>query len=165
MKVELSIPVPRGYDYTQAMDWAADVFAEFIDRGWKIREYFTVEVGRGGKLTFIAERAAEPLAKLPPDVDVTIVPDERARGFADGEPGNVVKLDRDLSDEEMSEVKRRFVDALAKPPTSVPSVDVTPSAEGLALLRYFEGLSNETRDRILHGPMALYHARNGWYVS
>lgn len=65
MMVELEIPVPRGYGYPKALSWAADIFADFAERGWTVRSMWALELGRHGKLTFVAEHPSTVGLMLP----------------------------------------------------------------------------------------------------
>lgn len=65
--IEVTIPVPRGYGVAQALAWAAGEFDRFCERGWQIRNVWTLELGepatlahrgRAGRLVFVAEGGA-----------------------------------------------------------------------------------------------------------
>lgn len=64
MRILVSMPVPRNHTLPRALDWTADVFAEFLDRGWSVRDEWTLTLGssrwRSGTLAFTCERS--PLA-------------------------------------------------------------------------------------------------------
>lgn len=90
MQVEMTVPVPRGCDMAEALDWCADVFEEFGERGWVVRESFVLKLGTTwtqGELLFIAERA-----------DVTSF----------DVPGGVIATPHPLAAEEIVKIKERF---------------------------------------------------------
>jgi hypothetical protein len=69
MRILVSMPVPRNHTLPRALDWTADVFAEFLDRGWSVRDEWTLTLGssrwRSGTLAFTCERSPDPsLASL-----------------------------------------------------------------------------------------------------
>lgn len=124
------------------MAWAQTVLTGFERNNWTVREGWTLDLVTG-HLDFEATYREAQVTDVPGGKLVTA-------------PAGV-----GLTAEELAEMKRRFVSRIAE---SKLDVDITLSAEGVALVRCFETLSVEKRNRLLNGNAFLLYKDGGWMV-
>jgi hypothetical protein len=91
MLIEITIPVPRNLSLAAALDWSAGVFQDFIDRGWLVRDGWTLSLSKSrwstGRCTFIAERAGAketPAFHLPPNMQEPVLTDAQIERLSFG---------------------------------------------------------------------------------
>lgn len=150
MRIEITVPIPRKLNLEQALAHATNIFKNFRDRGWEIRDTWMLSLSKPRELSFIVERVAN-------------------------KPGPIEEP-RELTDEEVEEYKQRFAKAMKganiKPlwiGDEAPTFHRKPLAplyeRANKLKIFYQFLPSAQREQLEAGKLSIFYNDTVWQIN